>query len=304
MANAYQTLFDALNENWAAYAHALQCSRNRAGAKPVHDLRTSLRRLTADLELIQALEPKCREAAELHRSLKKELDALRNLRDLQVERKELRGPARGSPELGKLLEVLDRERRKEKKNAEKELSRVHSKRQLRALSKVNEALLGKPHSSKELEQARRRVLGEVQRRYQDLARASREAVPSDPPSLHQARIRFKKFRYAWEAAAPLIAGHERQEKRLKELQDLLGDVQDATVLLGTLEQFDGSHKKAQRDRKLRELRTHLGETRERLSRRFVQERDSALRALRPPRSRAHASQKPAQKAQASSRRPR
>lgn len=79
--------------------------------------------------------------------------------------------------------------------------------------------------------AGRTLHGLVRQRWRRLTGELREmpAAPA-PDELHQLRIRAKRLRYAAEAAEPYIGGQARRAARTaKRLQDLLGEVHDATT---------------------------------------------------------------------------
>ena len=286
LSNPYLLLFDSLNENWAVYLHLLKKCRDQASSGAIHDLRISIRRMTTNLELILSLQPKQPDAVKLHDTLKGQLGSLRNLRDLQVECKRVRLASQRSPCVRRFLDGLERDQKSEKRSAERSLmTSVHARREARLLTRINEALLGRTHYAGELVVARRRLLRELQSRYDAFEKASKAAMVEDCTSLHQARIKFKKFRYAREALAPLLSEPGRanqKDSRFKELQGLLGDTQDAGVLLQALEGFAVQHKKSRQDRPMSHLRSLLASQRDSAARRFVRRRDAgSFRSLRP-----------------------
>ena len=67
----------------------------------------------------------------------------------------------------------------------------------------------------------------------------REALAGDPEpaDLHPTRLASKRFRYALELFRPCYAaGLEERIEQLKELQDLLGDCNDAVTAAGTVDE--------------------------------------------------------------------
>jgi CHAD domain-containing protein len=71
----------------------------------------------------------------------------------------------------------------------------------------------------------------VEKRYRAMRRAARSLGPDAPsPELHALRIRCKRVRYAIESVAPIYGKPaDSLARRLRTLQDLLGDMRDAEL---------------------------------------------------------------------------
>jgi hypothetical protein len=88
----------------------------------------------------------------------------------------------------------------------------------------------------------REVIEKRRRKLKKLADAIGKSSP--PDEYHAARIEAKKLRYAVEFFAPLYGKRaERFVAAVKDLQEVLGDYQDATVAMETLREHARSHRK-------------------------------------------------------------
>ncbi|MFI2612735.1 CHAD domain-containing protein [Kitasatospora sp. NPDC018619] len=110
----------------------------------------------------------------------------------------------------------------------------------RALGEALAALLADPPLRRRAGRAAVPELSRIAAREQDrTAERVRTALAADPAdrdaALHAARKAAKRARYAGETAAPVVGARaERYAKRMKAVQDVLGEHQDAVVAAGTL----------------------------------------------------------------------
>ena len=79
----------------------------------------------------------------------------------------------------------------------------------------------------------------IGKRYKTLRRDGRVITPASPSeSLHAVRIQCKRLRYLFEFFAPIYGSELKPEiKRLRKLQDVLGEFQDACVATEQLRQY-------------------------------------------------------------------
>lgn len=204
----------------------------------VHDLRVALRRLEAALRAWQD--------ALAQRPLRRAWRMLRQMRrwagktrEHEVHGAEVRRAMTAAPtELHKALGQVAEDLEAAKALAQTELSsRLKPTRLEKLRRRIRRALrpLVEPRDAFELQrQARDRV--ERQRR-RALA-ALLDAHPSDAEStLHDARLRVKRWRYSEEALAATTHEGIAGEEVLRRLQQLLGEIQD----LGTLREWALAH---------------------------------------------------------------
>lgn len=211
-----------------ARRHMEQVARD-AEVEAVHDLRVSVRRLRAALDL-------CGRAVQAHeREAKRLQDALGAVRDAQLQIGWLGEALLSSPERGPqrdALAALIERRQDELLRAQKALAR--------ALSRFRE---GEPRLLGSLEQvARRGALGghRVRRRLRRRLRKVRQRMRAaggslEPDVAHALRIGVKKLRYDAELAEPALPAAKAILAAVEPLQGLLGELHDADVRLQFLE---------------------------------------------------------------------
>ncbi|HXV11094.1 MAG TPA: CHAD domain-containing protein [Burkholderiales bacterium] len=86
----------------------------------------------------------------------------------------------------------------------------------------------------------------LEKRYQQARRRGRRLADRSPAELHRLRIAIKKFRYATDFFASLYEGKSAGEalKRLGDLQDILGAMNDSATVAGLMKQgFTGARGK-------------------------------------------------------------
>lgn len=233
----------SLEDRWDVLHHDLESVRQKATTKKVHDLRIALRRMSSILALVDEIlggKP----AARFSRRLDKLLKALGDVRDVQVQRKEVGRMAETYAALADFHRRLRKRERKLEPRAEKRLQSVSAER-LRGLFEAvtADALLG---LSSEALQTRHRatVLQAVDRRFSDVIDARRALDVADLGTVHRMRVAFKKFRYMVEVLQPLLIGMGRaQLDSMQAFQTLMGDVHDLDVLNQMLVRYRAKHGK-------------------------------------------------------------
>ena len=75
-------------------------------------------------------------------------------------------------------------------------------------------------------------------RYEAIMRRRQRVDPSNPRTIHRMRIALKKFRYTVEIVHALVPNFpEENFKTMHAYQDMMGNIQDAEVLLSVFEDF-------------------------------------------------------------------
>ena len=220
-------------------ASALLCLV-RPGKVAVHRLRTSTRRVEAQLELLSMLpglpprEPQTRSAVRLLKQLRQ---AAGQLRDIDVQRDLVRGEVAGSndaplPDPG-LLREARRLRRSLKRNGEDasgRLQRLLHKQRARlplVFQKMLDALA--PAQSVALSEAE--LIALARKCFQNRREPSLpDAVPQDTAELHEIRKRAKLARYLAESAPQSFAEAHRFAARFAALQQAGGEWHDWLIL--------------------------------------------------------------------------
>jgi CHAD domain-containing protein len=226
----------------------------------LHDFRVSIRRIRTALrafpgELEDSVSPRSR------RELRRIARATGRCRDLEVHAGWVAGQLdsvtpRQRAGIAWLLRRLARRRRKADRRLQRLLGTVYPalrRRLKRELSHYEAAvqLKRKGHSAARTIGARiRRIAGDLETRLLAIRSIDQSEVA------HQARIRVKRLRYLLDPLPGHLAQSAQLDEPLQQLQDALGELQDAVVYEGQL----GSARKVARREQARRLRGHGNET--------------------------------------------
>jgi len=230
-------LAERLDTCWGAYRTELKRIRGEFAEEYVHDLRISIRRLIAVMDMGRAIahRKKVRKSRQL---LKAYIDSFDKLRDAQVQ---LVIVEEMQAELPEVAPYVNRLREREKQQVKRLKKRVNefSASELSQQVKRLEAALRKK-AAPETEDAIWAVMDEA---YATLRERRAAANPAYTATIHQTRLAFKKFRYQAETVQPLLAGApEDLLRRLHEYQSAMGEIQDAEVGLQMLDAFTTKRK--------------------------------------------------------------
>ncbi len=214
------------------YRSNLTLCQNQFSEKGVHDLRTSIRRLLAAIEIFQNLDPKLR-CRKLTRMLKNQLDSFDRLRDTQVMLIEISAHVIEFPDLKRFKEFLSL---KEKDLLDRSNSKI-KKFHLDDFDSLADRLLNKISEYPEtgLTESLIELTDNV---YSGVLKKYKEIDPARPLSIHKMRIAFKKFRYTVECIQPILFDFpEDLLKRMQNYQTLMGNIQDAIVMDEEIKKF-------------------------------------------------------------------
>jgi CHAD domain-containing protein len=229
-------LAGSLKQQWKRYRKQLKRCQHECSPRAIHAFRVETRRLVSTLELLGGFLPS-RQVEKAQRILKRHRDTFDELRDAQVQLAAVSGVRRTFPALRPFYACL-RER-------EERLTRKTRKR----LTKVRTGRLGKLITGcrGEVEEqltkcAPRKALAALMRSVDRAFRRTRQLRGridgSDTWTIHRTRVAFKKFRYMVETLAEhLPAITEDRLAALRQYQTMMGEIQDAEVLLATLDKF-------------------------------------------------------------------
>lgn len=232
----------------AAFAGAVQrvadCDPDarRGDSEGIHRLRTSTRRLRSELRAFRDLvDPKWR--APLEKELKWLADLLGAVRDLDVLSARLQKAAAG--ELGEDVEAvgpLFRSLNARHQIASEALESGLQSPRYRHLVAFLEQAANEPQLKPEASEPCRIVLpGLAASAWRRFKKGARKLRHSDPdPEFHELRKRAKRARYIAEFVAPIIGRAEESSasrfiQRIVQVQDTLGEHQDAVVASGEIE---------------------------------------------------------------------
>ncbi|WP_027343735.1 CYTH and CHAD domain-containing protein [Hamadaea tsunoensis] len=216
------------------------------GDTPVHRMRVACRRLRSDLRTFRRLLD-----ADWGRDLRAELkwfaDVLGHARDAEVLRARLHATARADP-LADLavadpggIAALDAALRDREERALAGVDAAMRAQRYLALVERLTVATGQLPLRELAEDPAEAVLPRLARRpWRDLAAAAPMLRATAPDVFwHEVRILAKKARYAFEAVSPGVPGAGRAAKKIKKVQALLGEHQDAAVAESTWLELSG-----------------------------------------------------------------
>lgn len=230
-------LLDSLDDRWRTFRAELKRCQRKYAEESVHDLRVATRRLISTLELIASIYPEGN-LRKARRALKRHLETFGPLRDVQVQLLSIEKMLASFPELQGFYDYLVKHERKLVQRLSAEVKRIKTGKlgkAIRATAKQVEALLDTPEM---LQEKRAEAIRAADAAFNRVIERKLAIDPTDSATIHRMRVAFKKFRYMVEALAPTL---ERvTSKRLKAMnafQGSMGDIQDAEVLLVSMQAF-------------------------------------------------------------------
>jgi CHAD domain-containing protein len=226
----------ALKKQSKRYRKELRRCQNKFSEKAIHDSRVETRRLLSSVDLLGSLVS-ARHLEKAQHALKRHLDTLDDLRDTQVQLltvgKMLRAFPAARPFHAFLLKREKRFTRKTRKHI-KQICHRHLGRLIAACrADVKAHLEDRPP-----QRVAEVLLRSVDRAFTRTRQRWTHVRPEDPRTIHRTRVAFKKFRYMVEALADFLPGvTDDRLAAMHHYQTMMGEIQDAEVLLRTLDKF-------------------------------------------------------------------
>ncbi len=230
--DAKALLLDSIDERGALYGEKLELCREDFSKRAVHDLRTSIRRLLAALDVVGFVVSGSR-VEKLSDRLKDQLDGFGDLRDIQVMLDAVTENVGTLPTLEPFQEYLKKREKKKQRSGERHVKDIKLGGVKKRLLKIREMLedLSQEEVNGKLPQAADEAYLTVIQRYGEME-------PKQLVSIHHLRVAFKKFRYMVEVIHHCLpAFPTSQLKRMHDYQTRMGNIHDTEVLLETLEAF-------------------------------------------------------------------
>lgn len=200
--------------------------------KAVHDLRVSIRRYLAATDALEQLIGKAVCSKKDRQSLKSLLDAYDQIRDMQVMIADLSShPDVFLPESSFLAWL------KNQVNGLAEPTFSLTEDKLTAIKGLHAKIMEKTRAGlKKLPpKTLDKLIDQIYKRADKLSVVVRE---EDPSTIHSLRIAFKRFRYSMEFFSASLEIPKDLFPRMRAYQTSLGKVQDASVLLGAMREFE------------------------------------------------------------------
>jgi CHAD domain-containing protein len=210
--------------------------RKQFSEEAVHDLRVAMRRLLALVDFVNffVASPALRK---VRRSLKAHLDAFDALRDTQVMLLETSQRLSELPEIEPFHRYLQKTEKQLLRRAQKDIKDVdnaHAK-------PIRAALKSLPSLSVD-------VFSPVDDAFHAVLSRLAMVDPANVATIHRVRIAFKRFRYSFEVVQPLLTDMpEDLPAQMHSYQTLMGEIQDAEVMLRTLEEYASRPRKDSND---------------------------------------------------------
>jgi CHAD domain-containing protein len=234
--NDLQNLAGALQKQWKRYKKALRRCQNKFSEEAIHACRVQARRLLSSFDLRAGLVT-ARHLGKARRALKERLDALDELRDTQVQAAAVSRLLRIFPAARPFHTYLLKREARLRKETRKSLRHLHvhhlAKLVASCRADVTEQLEERP--TKEIAAF---LVRSAARAFARTRQRRERIVPKDPGSIHRTRVAFKKFRYMVEALGNYFPGlTEEHLASMRHYQTLMGEIQDAELLLRALDKF-------------------------------------------------------------------
>jgi len=230
-------LAGSLEERWRRFQLQLRRTRRSSTEGSVHDLRVSMRRLMATVDMIRTLIPDGG-LQKTRRSLRRHLKEFNQLRDTHIQILALRALAREFPPLRPLGAELRRREAKLIRAARGTIASInppHVERSLADASVRLGSLLRLPGMQ---DVAAATVLGAMGAAFARAFELRQQVNPGDPSSIHRLRVAFKKCRYMVEVLRPLLPGVDGGFlKTLNAYQTRMGEIQDIQVITASVSSF-------------------------------------------------------------------
>jgi CHAD domain-containing protein len=263
-----------LRKQWKRYHKGLDRIQKDFSEKAIHDSRVETRRLWALIELLGGLLP-ARLLSRTQAALKEYLDTFDELRDSQVQLLAVSQLRRRFPAAKPFYAYLRKREARFAKRTRKQIKRFEPVALAKLIAASRRQFL---HRCEQLSatQAKTRLLTSIHRAFRHTCRLRAAVDPDDTTSIHATRVAFKKFRYMVEALATnLPARFRARSPAMRRYQALMGDIQDAEVLLRTFEKFLGKAKG--RPKSGAQLQRVLLGRRQRLIRKYLASADQLYR---------------------------
>jgi CHAD domain-containing protein len=227
----------ALEDRWRTFASRAAKVNRRPTEKAVHDLRVSMRRLVALLD-VAAETLTVPALPRLRKEVKRHLGALGALRDTQVQILMTRELLPSFPALQLFLSVLLVREKRLLKSARREITapRLLSMDSLR--EKIGEGLEALPDDPV-FDQALHRIFsGILARAFARSLSLLGPALRGDIEAIHRLRLSFKRLRYAAETLLPMQPGITQDLLRaMGRYQARMGALQDLQVFAGSVTHY-------------------------------------------------------------------
>jgi CHAD domain-containing protein len=248
----------SLQKQWKRYRKDLKRCQRKFSEKAVHDSRVAARRLSATIDLMEGfLRPEL--VSEAQDLIKEHLDIFDDLRDAQVQLVAVNSLQGTFPASRALCEWLEKREKRFRKQTCDCVKRSKTK-PLGKLIAASEDAFKKELKERSAKDATNLLLRVVNKAFGRTMRLKQRIRTEQPKSIHRTRVAFKRFRYMVELLADYLAADDKMLAEMQHYQTMMGDIQDAQVLLQCFDKF--ARKKNIRSEQANQLREELLRRRE------------------------------------------
>lgn len=230
----------ALIQREKKFFKGLERARSHPTEKAIHDLRVAMRRTIAMLDVVKAILPKSG-ADRAGKHLDRHLGFFSDLRDTQVQITAIAQLAEEHPMLRELLDDLKSREAVQLKRACKELDRMRLGSLSKSLDEVRrgfDTFLLTPVVQEAALSALHGMLARIFIRTVKLRNEIQESEKGRIETIHELRLRFKRFRYTAEILQPMNPNiTSGLLNRMRRYQTMMGAIQDTTVLIAAVESY-------------------------------------------------------------------
>ena len=263
----------ALQTQWKRYRKKLKRCQKKFSEAAVHDSRVETRRLLALVELLAAFLT-AGQVRKAERALKRHLDTFSDLRDTQVQLLVIGKLRRAFPAARSFYQYLLKREDRLTKKARKAIKGVKTRRLGKLISDC-QAEATRQGNERTPTAANALLLRSVERGFARARQLRARIDPQDTATIHRTRVAFKKFRYMVETLAGYLPlANRKLLVAMHDYQTLMGNIQDAEVLLATLEKY--LLKKKLKPELARRFRQALLDRRQLLIRNYLKAADQLL----------------------------
>ena len=226
----------SLKRQWRRYRRGLKRCQNRFSEGAVHESRVETRRL---LSLLELLRPVLRRGP-LNRAqaaLKDHLDTFDDLRDVQVQLPAIKKLSRRFPAARPFHEYQARREERLSRQTRANIKCIRTRRLGKGIASCRDELK-KWRANASAQNINALLLGSIGGAFSRALELRRQIQPSHPDTIHRTRVAFKKLRYMIEILADyLSSADEKLLVAMHRYQTMMGEVQDAEVLLRSFDRF-------------------------------------------------------------------
>ncbi len=234
-------LVQMLHHRWRTYRVRLRECRKRPSTESIHELRVAIRRLISQFALLGALVAGG-ETQKPRKILKRQLEALGDLRDFQMLRSVIKAQGSRFESLVLLRDHLKRRQRRLVKATSQHIKDFEAGKVERWVVALSEHIERDPANHRAQEHYRSAALHCADKAFAVVLERHRAIDVSNLRTIHRTRVAFKKFRYIVESLPLQVSGRTRRElRRLAHYQRKMGTIQDLEVMRLTVEDFQERH---------------------------------------------------------------